>query len=350
MHEVCVLIAAYNAGGWLRQSLAAAVGQRGVDHEVLVVDDGSTDRTGEIAEEFAKAHPALLRCIRLPRSGLSKARNVGFDAADAEFVTVLDADDRMHPERARVEVEGLRRYPEAAFCLSARWNFSGETRPGFISFRPEDLVGTDAPGLYLIEDPLTVLLETGHYPGTSACSSRLEFVRTVGRYDEDQPSFVDGELWIRVVHHRPVAYCSVPLYYRRVHEQSLSGTHPARVLNVFRAMGKARAHWDDYSPRQQQLLAAFEKRAAVGFAKKLIEQGKPRQARALLREHRDRLKGSYWRKVWLSSFLPSPLLKALKGARARTRRKQRTIPREEIQSLRPVELLGLGPPAQGRDA
>ena len=340
MHEVCVLITTYNMGRWLGESLASAVSQRGIDFEVLIVDDGSTDNTEEVVKAFQQTHPGLVRYLHQEHRGRSAALNAGFDAADAEFVTALDADDQMHPDRARLEVEALRRFPEAAFAISCRWNYQQGSDEGTLSLTPRSLVGTDEPGFYLIQDPLTVLLQVGEPPGTCACSSRLSFSRTTGRYDEQQPSCVDGELWIRVTHNRPIAYCTAPLYFRRLHAASLSAVSPRRHRHVARAVDKARQHWADYSPETQRLLEGFENIVAFGEAKRLIFAGQRPQARQLLREHWQRLKSKRARMMYLASFLPLRLLRRIQRRRLE-RLRGPLLNRQVIEQSEPARALGL---------
>src|SRR5579859_6471888 len=99
--SVTVLIPAYNAGPFLHRAVGSALDQTHPPLEVIVVDDGSTDDTADVAQRLALADPRV-RVIRLPENGgPAKARNAGLDLARGEWVAVLDADDAyMH---ARLE-------------------------------------------------------------------------------------------------------------------------------------------------------------------------------------------------------------------------------------------------------
>jgi len=340
LHEVCILIAAYNAERWLAESLESSLAQRGVDFEIVVVNDGSTDGTADILADYERRHGDRIRAVHQPSAGVSAARNAGFDAADAEFVTVLDADDRMHPHRCRVEVEGLRRFADTLFSICARWSFEDGCNEGSISMRPEPLAGTSEPGFYRIEDPITTLLRAGESPGTATCTSRLEFSRTIGRFDEQQSSFVDGDRWIRTAHHRSIVYCSLALHYRRLHGESLSHSRPERFANITRALDKARAHWDDYSPAQQQALTTFERGIGIASAKAALLAGDARRARGILRANYQRLKSAYWWKVYLAALLPQGLFRAANRARQNLG-KPEFVSRKEVESIDAFEVLGL---------
>lgn len=94
---VSVVVPAYNVGtAFLRDAIASALGQTYDNLEVIVVNDASTDNTMQCIADFRDPR---LRVINLPENrGLSFARNAGTNAACGEWITFLDADDRMHPQ------------------------------------------------------------------------------------------------------------------------------------------------------------------------------------------------------------------------------------------------------------
>lgn len=103
--DVTVVIAAFNAAGFIHRAIASALEQQGCSLEVLVVDDASDDDTvGQVRQ-----HPdfgARLRLLILPKnSGPSSARNAGFAAARGRWIAVLDADDAFVPGRLLYLVE-----------------------------------------------------------------------------------------------------------------------------------------------------------------------------------------------------------------------------------------------------
>jgi len=67
------------------------------DYEIIVVDDGSTDRTAAIAADYVRRFPSLIRLISTPNGGLGHARNVGLDDASGEYLLFLDSDDSLSP-------------------------------------------------------------------------------------------------------------------------------------------------------------------------------------------------------------------------------------------------------------
>ena len=88
---VSVVIACYNQGRFLGEAIESALRQTYAPIEVIVADDGSTDRTAEVAA----AYP--VRCLRQRNQGAPAARNHGFRESHGRFVLFLDADDRLLP-------------------------------------------------------------------------------------------------------------------------------------------------------------------------------------------------------------------------------------------------------------
>jgi glycosyltransferase involved in cell wall biosynthesis len=106
MPRVSVLVAAYNAAASIEAALLSVQQQSFENWECVVVDDGSTDSTAEIVEAFT-AKDARFRLLDIPHSGVVTARNHGAGRSRGEFVAILDADDRMMPERLARQVEAL---------------------------------------------------------------------------------------------------------------------------------------------------------------------------------------------------------------------------------------------------
>ena len=106
---VSIVICSYNAAESLGAALESALGQDfpADDYEVLLVDDGSTDNTQEIADSYASRH-CNVRCLRFPANrGLVAACNYGIQSALGKYFVRLDADDRFHPDLLACFVEPL---------------------------------------------------------------------------------------------------------------------------------------------------------------------------------------------------------------------------------------------------
>ena len=113
---VSIVMAAYNAASTIKESIRSVLAQSFTDWELIVVDDGSTDGTGEIAEEFGDSR---IRLITISRSGVVGARNLGISLSRAPLIAILDSDDLMTPQRLRLQIEVARLRPDVG--VHAGW-------------------------------------------------------------------------------------------------------------------------------------------------------------------------------------------------------------------------------------
>src|SRR5258708_728209 len=121
---VSILIAAYNAERYIKDAIDSALAQTYENFEVIVVDDGSRDKTGEIVKSY---HDPRLRYIYQENRGIVGVRNRLFSEAKGEFWTYLDHDDIYLPDKVKAEAEFLLAHPEdAAVYCGMRYFFDGE--------------------------------------------------------------------------------------------------------------------------------------------------------------------------------------------------------------------------------
>lgn len=104
---VTVIMPAYNAERYLRNSLASIRDQTYQALEIIVIDDGSTDQTRRIAQEFAEMD-SRVRILHQENSGVAAARNLGIRHAQGEWIAPLDADDIWHPNKIERQVRCAR--------------------------------------------------------------------------------------------------------------------------------------------------------------------------------------------------------------------------------------------------
>src|ERR1700674_3068386 len=93
---VSILISAYNAEEWIGYTLQSAVAQTWPRKEIIVVDDGSTDRTAEIARRFASKGVTV---VSTENRGLSAGQNHAYRLSKGNYIQYLDADDLLAPEK-----------------------------------------------------------------------------------------------------------------------------------------------------------------------------------------------------------------------------------------------------------
>jgi glycosyltransferase involved in cell wall biosynthesis len=136
---VSVIIPVYNGARFLRAALESVFAQTYRPIEVIVVDDGSADDSGVIAQSFPEVH-----YIRQQNQGVAAARNNGIESARGDFFAFLDQDDLWTPEKLRVQIEHLLNNPELGYTLTHQQCFlePGTALPSW--FRKELLTSVHA--------------------------------------------------------------------------------------------------------------------------------------------------------------------------------------------------------------
>src|SRR5689334_18320889 len=116
--KVSVVVPAYNVSSYLAAALSSVECQSLGNYQVLIVDDGSTDQTAEIATAFCQ-RDSRFQLLQKPNGGLSSARNYGIRHANGEYIALLDGDDTYHPDKLAVHVAKLDSFPEIGVTYSA---------------------------------------------------------------------------------------------------------------------------------------------------------------------------------------------------------------------------------------
>ncbi len=121
--QVSVIMATYNHGDFLDNAIRSVCQQTLKEFELIVIDDGSTDKTPEI---LAATTDGRIRCFRTTNRGKSAARNLGLEKAGGKYLAFLDSDDLYEPDKLRLQVELLEKHPDLTLCFHDFARFSGE--------------------------------------------------------------------------------------------------------------------------------------------------------------------------------------------------------------------------------
>ena len=133
---VSVIVPVYNVENYLTRCIDSILSQSFSDFELILIDDGSTDQSGAICDEYAlKDH--RIRVIHQENAKLSTARNVGIDAAEGEWIAVVDSDDWIHTDYLRILLSGALEDTDIVICSYERTSNSKEIDPPAygVSFR-----------------------------------------------------------------------------------------------------------------------------------------------------------------------------------------------------------------------
>jgi glycosyltransferase involved in cell wall biosynthesis len=227
---VSILIPCYNAEAWLVETLESALAQTWTNKEIIVVDDGSKDRSWEIAKEF---EPRGVKVLRQQNLGASAARNLALQEAQGEFIQYLDADDLLAPDKIERQIKLLSREGNSGLVASGEWArfFNSPSEANFIS----EPVWRDLSPV----DWLVCSWKGGGMMHPAAWLVPRLIAETAGLWNEDLSVNDDGEYFCRVLlASQGVKFCwGAKTYYRSGNFNSLSGSKsPAAWESAFRSL------------------------------------------------------------------------------------------------------------------
>jgi glycosyltransferase involved in cell wall biosynthesis len=208
MPSVSIVIPTHDRRDLAMSTIRSALGQRGVDAEVIVVDDASNDGTDEAVRSLSEPKVRLVRHDR--RSGVAAARNTGIVAAHAEWIALLDDDDLWAPSKVRSQLD-------AAEAAGRDWVYGG-------------VVEIDADGRYLgghpPPSPDTLVATIGKRnlmpAGCSNVMIRSRLLVRAGGFEPQLRHLADWDLWLRLVRYSIPVCISEPLVAYRVHPAQAS--------------------------------------------------------------------------------------------------------------------------------
>jgi glycosyltransferase involved in cell wall biosynthesis len=233
--DVSVVIPAYNVAAFLPETLASVFAQTLLPAEVIVVDDGSTDDTAEIARNFGAT------VISRANGGISAARNTGIRAARCGYVALLDADDLWMPEKLEVQLAALAAAAVPSFSFTDFHTFDSRgvrpvkstlrAHPAFRRTVRRAPLGTNV--VVSASERRPVLPDIYFLP-SSAVIRRADIL-AVGGFDESLRGCEDTEFFLRLFKLVPAIAVMRPLMRYRRHEAQNTAS-PTRVMRYEFAM------------------------------------------------------------------------------------------------------------------
>ena len=187
---VSILIPAFNAENYIAEAITSAVDQTWARTEVIVVDDGSTDRTLAIAMQFASRG---VTAVTQAHAGAAAARNRAFSLSRGDYIQWLDADDLLGPAKIERQLAALEESPSARTLLSGSWA-TFLSRQSRASFQPTPLWQDLAPVEWLrLKMSHNIFMQTG------AWLVSRELTEAAGPWDTTLQVDDDGEYFCRVL-------------------------------------------------------------------------------------------------------------------------------------------------------
>jgi glycosyltransferase involved in cell wall biosynthesis len=205
-----VIIPTFNRADYLMESISSVLSQTFTDFELIVVDDGSTDHTGEVISEF----PEIQYVACAVNSGVSHARNLGIGLARGRYICFLDSDDLWVKNKLETQIRWMESHTDCQVCYTDEiWIRKG------VRVNPMNKHRKYSGDIFPHSLPLCIV-------SASSVLMRSSLFDEVGSFDEDMPVCEDYDLWLRISLKYPVHFIEEKLIVKQGgHEDQLSAKY-----------------------------------------------------------------------------------------------------------------------------
>ncbi|WP_084782120.1 glycosyltransferase family 2 protein [Bacillus niameyensis] len=217
--KISIIVPIYNVEDYLHQSISSILNQTFKDFELILVNDGSTDKCGEICDEYAR-QDSRLKVIHKENGGVSSARNRGIDAAKGEYIGYVDPDDEIEPQMYELLVnQAIRTNADMVVCQMKTINLNTNTI-SVSSVCDEGVL--DKKG---IKEKIIPAILDKKYFSLLSCANKLYrkswLVKEEFRFDEEKSHGEDVRLNFKLLTHiNCIVFVSKPLYIYYIRPRS----------------------------------------------------------------------------------------------------------------------------------
>lgn len=244
MGRVSVIIPTYNRKRTLARAVSSALAQDHPPAEIIIVDDGSTDGTADLAASFGDA----VRYLVNPRNmGSQASRNRGVAEATGDILAFLDSDDHWRHDKLRLQLRAAGSADE--FCVTCGYEQAGSA--GTSRFVPPAEITLEMTLVHNLVGPTSNML-----------ISRTLFDKA-GAFDLSMPSCQDWDFFLRVLQHRPIVAVPEILTFQDTDSDVRISANRTKVMNGHRALYKRARETDRFRA------LSLDRRLKVRAAQKL---------------------------------------------------------------------------------
>ena len=216
---VSVVIPCYNSARFLGEAVESVLQQTYPRIEIVLVDDGSTDETAQIARSYP------VHYIYQKNRGISAARNRGISHTQGKYILFLDHDDRLLPRGVETGVELLEEHPECAVAVGEHRYVGADGRP--IGYSHKHAAG---------RDHYRMLLEHNFIETPCSALHRRSGLALTGLFDESVQGAEDHELYLRTARQSTCIAHEAPVAEYRLHESNTSRDAEQMLLVSYRVL------------------------------------------------------------------------------------------------------------------
>ena len=274
MAKVSVVMPAYNVARYIAESIESVQAQSMRDWELVIVDDGSTDRSAAIARGYAAGDPRIV-VFQQANGGISAARNHALRQATGEYIAILDSDDVWEPGYLAEQLEAFAAHPDVDIVTGNGWflgsRLHGQPARPFPDRRPQPTLAT------ILEDETSIFIMS---------MFRRRVYERIGGFDETLRTNEDYDYWLRAA----VAGFKFwrndkPLCHYRRRNDSLSAVDVRMLLGVLRVYAKIQPLLVE-RPVEREIverqMARFNREALAAQARQALTSGDTATAASVL--------------------------------------------------------------------
>ncbi len=222
---VSVVITSYNTGEYLGAAIESVLAQSRPADEIVVIDDGSTDDTVDVARRYVARG---IRIIQQPNQGPGAARNRGIRETSGDLIALLDGDDLWLPHKLERQLDYLATHPEAVMVSCLRWRWDQTTNERHIEYfgaRPGRVLAHENVVRNVVGNPSMTLI-------------RRSVFDAVGMFDPALRWGQDWDLFIRIAQYGMVGFVMEPLMIYRWHPGGISHHRGIERLDMFQMIAR----------------------------------------------------------------------------------------------------------------
>lgn len=247
---VSVIIPSYNRVSFLKQTIESVLAQSYSQVELLVIDDGSSDGSYELAQQYEQIR--LLTHPERQNRGQSASINLGLQQAQGDYIAILDSDDYWHSDKLMTQVGYLQQHADVGLVYVNGWSVDANSQQLYRIY-DDHHVEQSSPAHSVADE----VLMNCYFLVPNNALVRASVFRQVGGFDESLRAAQDHDMAIRIAEVTRLAYINKELFYYRRHANSISQKQAdLRWQNGFLILDKARR-------RYQYPSATIRKRRAV---------------------------------------------------------------------------------------
>lgn len=263
-YQISVVIPAYNSADYIGRAIRSVQGQTYPAHEIIVVDDGSTDETEAAVSAFGEG----VTYLRQSNAGAAAARNNGIHAAEGEWIAFLDADDEWLPHKLQSQVELLQRHPELTWVYANFYQCGCTGTPRRIAHVPE-VTGKLPEDTDYFDSYLSANL-SGFYMWIGTVLVRRQALLDAGLFKVGLLKVEDNDMWYRLSYRRSrvgyvceplsVYHVCIPTCVTRTYNQTF---HMCRLVERNLKISAQHGRYEDFLPVASQTMEIWMREILV---------------------------------------------------------------------------------------